>query len=294
MKTDKEKVVGIGEVLWDVFPDKQKLGGAPANFAYHASQFGFEGYIVSAVGQDELGRNAMKALAGKQLKPFIEIVDFPTGTVMVTLDEKGKPQYEICGNVAWDNIPMTREMEQLARTCKAVCFGSLAQRNSLSRATISRFLELVPEDSYKIFDINVRQYYYSKQIIHESLSKCNVFKVSDEEVPEVAKLYNLSNLSEEEICRYLLKEYKLEIVVETKGEIGSYIFTTDETFYMDTPKVAVLDTVGAGDSFTGAFIASLLSGKTIREAHHKAVEIAAYVCTQQGAMPLIPSEMILG
>lgn len=285
-------VAGIGEILWDVFPGRKVLGGAPANFVYHASQFGCEGYAVSAVGHDLPGKEVLDTLSGKGFRPFIASVDDPTGTVQVTLDEAGIPQYEICEHVAWDAIPFTPEMEALARRCDAVCFGTLAQRSEMSRHTIRRFLDVVPDESYKIFDINLRQHFYSKEIIHASLLRCNVLKINDDEVVEMAGLYHLSHLSEQEICSWLLKEYGLKMVIETKGAVGSCVLTATERSYMDTPVVRVADTVGAGDAFTGAFVAALLHGEPIRSAHRLAVEVAAYVCTQDGAMPELPDTLV--
>ncbi|MDR0574555.1 MAG: carbohydrate kinase [Tannerella sp.] len=282
-------IVGIGELLWDCLPDGKVLGGAPANFAYHAAQFGLESYAVSAIGKDSHGREILDVLAEKRLNHLVESVDYPTGTVQVTLDNNGIPAYEICENTAWDNIPFTAQIKELAKTCKAVCFGSLAQRSKVSRETILHFLEYVPNDSLKIFDVNLRQHFYSKEIIHHSLSRCNILKINDEEVIIVARLFGETiqypEIFEQDFCRKLLKAYGLKIVIETKGAAGSYVFTANETSYIDTPKVQVVDTVGAGDSFTGAFTAALLQGKTIREAHRLAVDVSAYVCTQQGAMP---------
>ena len=202
-------VIGLGEILWDVFPERKILGGAPANFAYHASQFGCDAYAVSAVGKDLLGKEILDSLAEKRLNFLIESTDYPTGTVQVTLNDKGIPQYEICENVAWDNIPFTQRTEELALKCNAVCFGSLAQRNEASRTSIYRFLQLVPQDAYKIFDINLRQHFYTKEIIHDSLLKSNIFKINEEEVVIVAKLFGFENLSEEAVCRKLLTEYDL-------------------------------------------------------------------------------------
>jgi fructokinase len=292
MSSTNKIIVGLGEILWDVFPERKILGGAPANFAYHASQFGFDGYAVSAIGNDLLGKEILDSLAEKQLNFLIENVNFPTGTVQVALNNIGVPQYEICEGVAWDNIPFTQRSEELAQTCDAVCFGSLAQRNEVSRTTVYRFLGLVPESAYKIFDINLRQHFYSQEIIHESLLRCNILKINDEEVVEVARLFGLNGMAEQEVCRHLLKTYNLNIVVETKGAIGSYVLTPNETSYLDTPKVHVADTVGAGDSFTGAFVAALLQGESIRNAHQLAVEVSAYVCTQHGAMPQLPDAFV--
>jgi fructokinase len=223
---------------------------------------------------------------------LIEQIDYPTGTVQVTLDEQGIPQYEICENVAWDNIPFTPRTEELARNCGAVCFGSLAQRSEVSRETIHHFLELVPEDAYKIFDINLRQHFHTKEIIHKSLLQCNVLKINDEEVLTIAPLFGCEGLPEQDVCRCLLDAYNLDMVIETKGAIGSYVFTANETSYLDTPKVHVADTVGAGDSFTGTFVAALLCGESLRNAHQLAVEVSAYVCTQHGAMPKLPDAFI--
>ena len=285
-------VIGLGEILWDVFPERKILGGAPANFAYHASQLGFNAYAISAIGKDLLGKEILDNLTEKGLDYLIETTDYLTGTVQVTLNNEGVPQYEICENVAWDNIPFTKRTEELALQCNAVCFGSLAQRNAVSRTTIYRFLELVPKGIYKVFDINLRQHFYSKEIIHQSLLRCNVLKINDEEVVEVARLFGFTGMTGQEICLNLLKNYNLDIVVETKGAIGSYVLTNDEKSYIDTPKVLVADTVGAGDSFTGTFVAALLHGESIRNAHQLAVDVSAYVCTQYGAMPLYPIHLL--
>lgn len=288
----KDIIVGIGEILWDVFPQGKVLGGAPANFAYHVSQFGLDGFAVSAIGKDPLGVEILQVLNDKQLKIHIGEVGYPTGTVQVTLSGKGIPQYEICEQVAWDNIPFTPELEALAKQTKTVCFGSLAQRSAVSHATINRFIDAVPAGAMKIFDINLRQHFYSKELIDESLRKCNVLKINDDEVVLVAKLFGWDDKSEIEIARHLMQVYQLNIMVLTKGTDGSYVFTADETSYLPTPPVEVADTVGAGDSFTAAFVASLLKGKSIVEAHQKAVDVSAFVCTQHGAMPVLPATIL--
>jgi len=267
-------VIGIGEVLWDVFPERKILGGAPANFAYYASKFGFNGCVVSAVGKDLPGKELLDVLAERKLELLVETVDYPTGEVHVALNAQGIPQYEICENSAWDNIPFTERAEELARSCNAVCFGTLAQRSEVSRATIQRFLELVPKNAYKIFDINLRQYFYSKEIIHQSLQFCNVLKMNEEEIAEIARIFGFADMTEQEICSHLLKIYDLKIVAETKGAAGSYVFTADETSYLASPKISVANTVGAGDSWLGAFAAALLNGESVQNAHKLAVEVA--------------------
>lgn len=281
-------IVGLGEILWDIFPERKVMGGAPANFAYHVSQFGYNGYAVSAVGDDLLGKEILNCLAEKDLNYLIETTDFPTGTVNVRLNKNGIPEYEICENVAWDNIPFTSKTEHLAKNTGTVSFGSLAQRNSVSRETIRRFLKSMPENSLRIFDINLRQHFYTKELIHESLKLANMLKINDEEVILVSKLYDFKLNNEQDICKRLLEEYNLDIVVLTKGTDGSFVFTQKETSYQPTPKVHVADTVGAGDSFTAAFVASYMRFQRLTDAHQLAVEVSAYVCTQHGAMPKLP------
>lgn len=284
-------IVGLGEILWDVFPEGKVLGGAPANFAYHVAQFGLNAYTISAIGKDVLGDEILQTLGNKSLNTHLEKVDFPTGTVQVTLSGKGIPQYEICEGVAWDNIPYTDTIDALAKRTKAVSFGSLAQRNDVSYNTINQFLDTVPENAMKIFDINLRQDFYSRELIDKSLKKCNVLKINDEELIVVADMLKLNNASEIEIANKLMNIYQLNMLVLTKGIEGSYVFSANETSFLPTPQVEVVDTVGAGDSFTAGLVASLLKGKSIREAHQKAVEVSAFVCTQQGAMPEVPDKI---
>jgi len=285
-------IVGIGEILWDIFPNGKVLGGAPANFAYHVSQFGYEGYAVSAIGNDPLGKDIIDNLSSKDLKCLIETTPFTTGTVEVKVDLNGIPHYEICENVAWDHIPFTTEIESLACKTRTVCFGSLAQRNPVSRTTINRFLDSVPDTALKIFDINLRQHFYTRELIEHALSRCDILKINDDEVVIVSQLFGWKSKSELEICQQLLQNYKLEIVILTKGTHGSYVVTQHETSFKPTPIVIVADTVGAGDSFTAAFVSSLLCGQNITQAHQLAVDVSAYVCTQRGAMPLLPRELI--
>lgn len=286
-------VVGMGEALWDMLPEGRKLGGAPANFAYHVSQFGLDSRVVSAVGDDELGNEILANFAEKQLDCQIEKVTYPTGTVQVTLDEKGVPCYEIKEGVAWDNIPYTPALENLAKQTHAVCFGSLAQRNAVSRETINRFIDQMPEDEnvLKIFDINLRQHFYSKELIEASLKKSNVLKINDEELVVVGEMFGFADIDFQDKCWILLAKYNLKMLILTCGTEGSYVFTSGEVSFLETPQVQVADTVGAGDSFTGAFVAAILSGKTVKDAHRLAVDVSAFVCTQNGAMPELAEEL---
>ena len=286
-------VVGMGEALWDMLPEGRKLGGAPANFAYHVSQFGLDSRVVSAVGNDELGNEILANFAEKQLECQIEKVAYPTGTVLVTLDEKGVPCYEIKEGVAWDNIPYTSALENLAKQTRAVCFGSLAQRNAASRETINRFIDEMPQDEnvLKIFDINLRQHFYSKELIEASLKKSNVLKINDEELVVVGEMFGFADIDFQDKCWILLAKYNLKMLILTCGTEGSYVFTPGEVSFLETPQVQVADTVGAGDSFTGAFVAAILNGQTVKDAHRLAVDVSAFVCTQNGAMPELSEEL---
>ena len=289
----KQSVIGIGEALFDVLPEGKKLGGAPANFAYHVSQFGIESCAVSAKGDDELGKELIAELDVHHLNYQIETVDYPTGTVQVSLNANGIPAYDIKEGAAWDNMPFTPALEEKAKNCTAVCFGSLAQRNEVSRNTIHRFLDTMPneEGRYKVFDINLRQGFFTKEIITESIRRCNILKINDEELITISRLFGYPGIDLQNKCWLLLGKYNLKMLILTCGVNGSYVFTPGEVSFIDTPKVEVADTVGAGDSFTGAFVASILRGKSVREAHELAVKVSAYVCTQNGAMPVLPTDL---
>ncbi len=290
---EKRYVVGLGEVLWDVLPEGKKLGGAPANFAYHAGQFlGSDNTIaISALGEDKLADETIEALREHNLNDLLPRVPYPTGTVQVTLAEGGIPTYDIKENVAWDNIPFDDDIAAIARSCRAVCFGSLAQRNIVSRTTIQKFLDATPDDCLKIFDINLRQQFYTKEIIQESIRRCNILKINDEELVLIGRMFGYPGLDIENKCWLILGKYNLDMLVLTCGINGSYVFTPGNVSFQETPKVTVADTVGAGDSFTGSFVGSILGGKSVAEAHRTAVRVSAFVCTQNGAMPEVPAEL---
>lgn len=292
MKTDV--IVGMGEALWDVLPEGRKIGGAPANFAYHISQFGLTSCVVSAVGEDALGSEIIDTFTDRGLNHLIPRVPYATGTVQVEIDQAGIPQYDIKENVAWDNIPYTDELEALAKRTQVVCFGSLVQRNIVSRDTVSRFLQTMPHnpDSMVIFDVNLRQGFYNSEILRQSMKSCNVLKINDEELVMVSRMFGYPGIDLQDKCWLLLGKYNLKMLILTCGINGSYVFTPGDVSFQPTPKVDVADTVGAGDSFTAAFVASILKGKSIAEAHALAVQVSAYVCTQKGAMPIIPQQYL--
>lgn len=287
-----EIVVGMGEALWDILPEGKKIGGAPANFAYHVSQFGFPSCVVSAIGDDALGKEIIENFTSKGLDQLIAEVPYPTGTVQVEIDQTGIPLYDIKENVAWDNIPYTEHLDALAKRTKAVCFGSLAQRNVVSRETINHFLDTMPkdDDSLVVFDVNLRQGFYNKEILCKSMQNCNILKINEEELITVSRMFGYPGIDLQDKCWILLGKYNLKMLILTCGINGSYVFTPGNVSFQPTPKVEVADTVGAGDSFTAAFIASILKGKSVTEAHTIAVKTSAFVCTQKGAMPILPPE----
>ncbi|MDR1091614.1 MAG: carbohydrate kinase [Prevotella sp.] len=278
---NKHIVIGIGELLWDILPSGKKAGGAPVNFTFHASQTGAAGYAISALGNDALGNELMHELDKNKINYLIEKVDYPTGTVEVTLNE-GIPRYVINENVAWDYIPLTDSMKQLVSEADAICFGTLAQRSLVSRNTTLALLKLVKADAYRLYDINLRQHFYSKDIIENSLIHANSFKVNDEEIEVLKKLFSL-DMENEQVCHWFISRFGLRLVILTAGELYSTVYTPDEMSTIETPKVEVADTVGAGDCFSGVLITAFLKGKTLKEAHSMAVNAAAHVCSCQGA-----------
>ena len=289
----KDIVVGIGEILWDMLPEGKKLGGAPANFAYHVSQFGLPSCVVSAVGDDALGNEIHENFTSKGLNYIIDKVPYPTGTVQVEIDQAGIPQYDIKENVAWDNIPFTHALETLAKKTKAICFGSLAQRNVVSRETINRFLDTMQnnDDSIVVFDVNLRQGFYNKEILCNSMERCNILKINDEELVTISRMFGYPGIDLQDKCWILLGKYNLKMLILTCGINGSYVFTPGNVSFQPTPIVEVADTVGAGDSFTAAFISSIIKGRSVAEAHSLAVRTSAFVCTKKGAMPTLPAEL---
>ena len=279
----KKVIVGIGEILWDMLPSGKALGGAPANFAYHATRLGEEGWAVSAIGPDALGREIMDIVTEKRLKNVISVTDKPTGTVQVELDDRGVPTYTIMEGVAWDHIPFTPEMEALAKRADAVCFGSLVQRMA-SRESVLRFLRATRPEALKVFDINLRQHYYSPEVLEESLKIADILKINDEEIRIVADMFDLGG-DDTAVSRALIDRYGLRLVILTKGAEGSEVITVDNTLPQPAGEAEVVDTVGAGDSFTAAFVVAYLRGDSLADAQRLASDTAAYVCSRKGAMP---------
>ena len=279
----KKVIVGIGELLWDMLPSGKAIGGAPANFAYHAGRLGEEGWVVSAVGDDALGHEILDVLDEKRLHSLVAMSEKPTGTVQVSLDDDGVPTYTRVEDVAWDHIPFTPKMQDLASRADAVCFGSLVQRNS-SRASVLKFLEAVPASALKVFDINLRQHFYTPEILRKSLEIADVLKINDEEIVTLSEMFGLGS-DPREACRKLIGQYSLRFVLLTKGARGSEVISPDEVIPQGVGKVDVVDTVGAGDAFTAAFTVAYLRGDSLADAQKLAGEVTAYVCSHKGAMP---------
>lgn len=288
-----KRVLGIGELLWDVFPTGKRLGGAPVNFASLCSQLGADSYPVSCVGRDQLGEEIRCELDGLGVNQSLIVEDpgHPTGTVEVTLDAAGKPSYLICRDVAWDFIPWTPRLQALAAEANAVCFGSLAQRNEASRTTIMATLDAVPPDSIRIFDINLRQSFYSKEIISQSLERANVLKLSDEELPVLARLFGLQGTVPGQL-EEIRNRFALSLVAYTRGAKGSVLTSREGVFEHDGIPARVIDSVGAGDSFTATLCMGLLNKKSLVAINEQANRVAAFVCSQSGAIPRLPPELV--
>ncbi len=285
--------VGLGEALWDLLPEGKQLGGAPANFAYHARMLGADGVIVSRVGDDDLGREILARLAAVNLGGRYIGVDgeHPTGTVSVELDSHGQPDYVIHEGVAWDFIATTPDLTALAATADAVCFGSLCQRSPVSRETIRQFLAATRPECLRIFDINLRQAYYSREIVADMLDVSDVLKLNDDELGVVAEMLSITG-DEDDIARRLVDRYSLHLVALTRGRAGSSLYAPGQTARQEGLAVDVADTVGAGDSFTAAVAMGLLRGHDLDRIGEHASRLAGYVCSCNGAMPAIPNELL--
>jgi fructokinase len=278
-------VAGLGELLWDLLPTGRQPGGAPCNFAYHAQQAGCESSMVSAIGKDSLGDELLQTIGKLGLSSrYIQRNDYPTGTVTVAVDESGHPAYTIHERVAWDYIQWTEEAPGLAARLDAVCFGSLAQRNSTTQQFITQFLSSLQPGCLKVFDINLRQHYFSSNIIENSLRLADVLKLNEDELSVVCSYLGIEGDLDSRLNQ-LLSQASLKYVVYTMGSNGSIITGIGEYSVAGAPKVSVADSVGAGDAFTAVFIAGMLRGNPLKETHIKASEVAAYVCTKQGATP---------
>ncbi len=280
-------VVGVGELLWDLFPEGKQLGGAPANFAYMTSLLGDEGLVASRVGNDALGRSAARRLQRLGLKSSYLQLDalHRTGTVKVQVDPAGQPTFEIAESVAWDFFQWTTEWDHLAEQADAVCFGSLAQRSPRSRATIRAFLQAVGRRTVRVFDVNLRQAFYSAETLDESLLLTDIVKLNRDELPVVVKLLGHPFEDEERAARWLRNTYHLKLACVTRGAMGSLLVSEKETSKHPGCKVRVVDTVGSGDAFNAALVYHYLRRASLSTLNEAANRMGAWVAGQTGATP---------
>jgi fructokinase len=286
-------VVGLGEALWDVFPDGEHFGGAPANVAVHAAAFGAESWLVSAVGHDARGEGARARLeaAGVHCGTVARIADRPTGVVRVTLDAAGHPVYDIAAESAWDYVPWSAAVQEVAQRADAVAFGSLAQRSPVSRATIRRAVAATRASAWRLFDVNLRQSYWDAGVLTDSLELANALKLNEEELPVVARLCGVGDQPPLEQLRALCSRFALRLAALTRGACGAVLVTPHEVCESTAPATVVADTVGAGDAFTATLLIGLLDGRSLGDVSRRANAVAAYVCSQPGATPPIPENL---
>ena len=280
-------IAGIGEVLWDIYPDAAHFGGAPANFASHAAMLGAESWMVSAVGADPHGDKALRALSdlGVNTDTVVRDPDHATGQVLVTLDGQGVPRYEIALDSAWDHLAWSADLDAFAERCDAVCFGTLAQRSPDSRVTIRRFVEAVPRDALRIFDVNLRQPFYDRDTIDLSLRGASAVKLNAEELPVVAQLLGLGHQTEGGLLRQLMDIYDLRLAALTRGPKGALLLDDRADDDCPAPRTVVVDTVGAGDAFTASLVVDFLRGLPLSEINRRANALASRVCSQPGGTP---------
>jgi fructokinase len=287
MTDRKRTIVGLGELLWDLLPSGKQLGGAPANFAYITNLLGDHGIPASRIGCDALGEEALQKLSQLGLSANFVQKDsvHPTGTVNVKIDAAGQPCFEILQPVAWDYLEWTEEWNNLARAADAVCFGTLAQRSAISQSTIRTFLNATRREAIRIFDVNLRQSFYSRQILADSMSLATIVKLNHDELPKIMALFALEHSSEKDSARLLLSLHNLQLICITRGDAGSLLISGDECSEHPGIKVKVADTVGAGDAFTAAMVHGYLRGTPLAQINETANRVGAWVASQSGATP---------
>lgn len=294
MKKTSYKILSVGEVLWDMLPSGKKVGGAPANFAYHCSCQGAEVRLVSRVGNDSLGNEILDFFHRIGLSSELVGRDTvaPTGTVDVHLAADGQARYTINENVAWDFLEAMPEAQHWAARADAVGFGSLAMRSENNRRTLQTLLDAAGPETLKVLDLNLRDPFCERNVLEFVLSRANVFKLNDEELVRIADLFELSGKTVEERLDALFDRFGFRLVILTCGADGSWLATESQRVYTPGSCVEVVDTVGAGDAFTAAAVMGFLLGKPLEEIGRQAGELGAYLCTQSGGTPSIPENLI--
>ncbi len=285
-------VIGLGEILWDLLPSGRQLGGAPANFAYCSHLLGNRAVVASRIGSDHLGREVRDSLLRSGITDqFLQTdPEHSTGTVNVQVDSAGQPKFEIADNAAWDFLSWTDLWQALAESAHAVCFGSLAQRSEISRRTMLDFLDATKPEALRVFDVNLRQSFYSAEIVLESVKRANVVKLNHEEVPRVRELLAIDNSDEMAFCREVLQKFHLQLVCVTRGADGSLLCDRNNTDEHPGFRIQIKDTVGAGDAFTAALVHELLRGATLAQMNDLANRMGAWVASSSGAMPPLPKQ----
>ena len=284
MNEKRNFVIGIGELLWDMLPEGKRCGGAPANVVYHLTKLGINSALVSAVGRDSDGDELLDFLRSRGVcVDYISRNELPSGTVQVTLSD-GIPQYEICRNVAWDHIICPEELQKRCPEITAAVFGSLSQRDPVSGKNIRDFLTALPDSCLKVFDINLRQNFYSEDLLRRSMEICNILKINEEELDIVAEMFQISG-TRKEVVRTLAEQYSLQAVILTLGADGSMLF--DGKSFTEYPVIPckIVDTVGCGDSFLAAWLASFLRGNSMEDAMAAGTKLSSEVACQAGAIP---------
>lgn len=295
MSVNESVIVGLGEILWDVFPDGPRFGGAPANFACHVAGLGARAEMVSAVGTGSFGDQAVAILRERNVgtSGVQRHESRPTGTVNVSLDDAGHASYEFAADTAWDSIRWSDDLARLAGEAGAVCFGTLGQRSDTSRETIQRFVSATPADALRTFDINLRPPFVTDSVVLRSLELANVVKLNEDELRVLASLCGLSG-SDQEMLRTLARKFDLQAAALTRGREGAMLLRGDEISVSSGLDIQVVDTVGAGDSFTAAFVVGLIRGDDLDAINDRASRVAAFVCSQNGATPPLPGDLANG
>jgi fructokinase len=282
-------VVGLGEALWDLLPAGPQLGGAPSNFACHAAALGARAMLVTRVGDDDLGREMTERLAHKGVSRETVQVDpaRPTGTVTVAVDEQGVPHYTFAEDAAWEQLAATDVALQAVSAAHAVCFGTLGQRSVTSRRAIHQLLAATPADALRVFDVNLRLDFYSRELIEESMRLSTVLKLNAEELDVLTAIFSLRGDVPQRIG-WLVRTFGFKVVVVTSGSSGSVLYKEGRWSELAAQPVQVVDTVGAGDAFAAALTMGLLAGMSLAEVHTIAADVARHVCSQRGATPPLP------
>lgn len=282
------RALSFGEILWDIIEDQEHIGGAPFNLAAHLAQMGAESALVSSVGEDDRGLRALRSV--EQFRVMSDYIrsnpELPTGTVLVSLDAQGKPSYDIRSGSAWDSIKLDQKhlSSISAESWDVVAFGTLAQRSKENRVTLQQLVEAAAAREV-FFDVNLRLDYYSKQLLHDSMGMASILKLNDEELDTVSELLFDKVMPEQDFCTRLEERWGVHTVVLTRGKLGSSVFSKGRLVHIPVVDVRVEDTVGAGDSYSAAFLYAYFITEDVEKAANLAALVSSYVASRNGAVP---------